>query len=461
MYPESLLNKFGLEMLKNATNTICSILVSIYLLYGITSFYFQGMSAGALLGVFGTAWFTAILQISKQYRANALIISISIILTVYSCELLLGHLTPTHRTATEQRIALAQKLGVPFDKRDRKELFDSITSKETITISPSNFLNSRDTKLRPVAPSKPLSLTYNCNESGSYSTFFSDRYGFNNPDYIWDSDRSSIATLGDSFATGSCVKEEQVIARVIEKLNPDFDLINLGANGNGPLLELAALREFAPLKKPELVIWIYYEGNDLDNFRNELTDPIIKRYFNKEFSQNLASKNVALALLLDEYISKEADKNSSQKQVAADIGQQFSWKTRHIRLHDIRKKIGEVFFSNDRTLENKSVMPLFFKVLQEAKNEVESWGGTIVFAYLPEYNRYKAPYIDHGQYKQKTAILRQLNVMNIRTVDLHKEVFSKETDPLTLFPFRTFGHYTADGYHKVASVLNAHIDHHR
>ena len=132
-------------MLKNTTNKICFTLASFYSLYGISSLYFQGMNAGALLGGLGAAWFIAIFQFSKQYRANALIISISILMATYSCELLLGHVTPTHRSAKEQRIVVAEKLGIPFDKRDRKELLDSFTSKETVTISPSNFLNSKDT----------------------------------------------------------------------------------------------------------------------------------------------------------------------------------------------------------------------------------------------------------------------------------------------------------------------------
>ena len=40
-------------------------------------------------------------------------------------------------------------------------------------------------------------------------------------------------------------------------------------------------------------------------------------------------------------------------------------------------------------------------------------------------------------------------------IDMHKEVFAKHDDPLSLFPFRINGHYTAEGYNLVVeSVLN-------
>ena len=40
-------------------------------------------------------------------------------------------------------------------------------------------------------------------------------------------------------------------------------------------------------------------------------------------------------------------------------------------------------------------------------------------------------------------------------IDIHNEVFKKEENPLKLFPFKLPGHYTIEGYRKIAeSIFN-------
>ena len=46
--------------------------------------------------------------------------------------------------------------------------------------------------------------------------------------------------------------------------------------------------------------------------------------------------------------------------------------------------------------------------------------------------------------------------LEIKFIDIHKEVFEKEQNPLELFPFGMYGHYSVEGYKKVAeSIYNA------
>ena len=47
------------------------------------------------------------------------------------------------------------------------------------------------------------SKTIHCNESGFYSIYQSDRYGFNNPDEEWDNSEIEYLLIGDSFT--NCV----------------------------------------------------------------------------------------------------------------------------------------------------------------------------------------------------------------------------------------------------------------
>jgi lysophospholipase L1-like esterase len=41
----------------------------------------------------------------------------------------------------------------------------------------------------------------------------------------------------------------------------------------------------------------------------------------------------------------------------------------------------------------------------------------------------------------------------IEFIDIDKEVFKKEIDPLNLFPFRSQNHYNAEGYNKIANAI--------
>ena len=71
------------------------------------------------------------------------------------------------------------------------------------------------------------------------------------------------------------------------------------------------------------------------------------------------------------------------------------------------------------------------------------------FVYLPEYRRYKTTY-DNTNYNLVKEIV---NDLKIPFIDIHKEVFEKEQNPLKLFPFELNGHYNVDGYKKVAETI--------
>ena len=56
----------------------------------------------------------------------------------------------------------------------------------------------------------------------------------------------------------------------------------------------------------------------------------------------------------------------------------------------------------------------------------------------------------------KDTIIPIKNIINnheIPFIDINKEVFEKEENPLKLFPFEVFGHYTAEGYEKISKAI--------
>ena len=74
----------------------------------------------------------------------------------------------------------------------------------------------------------------------------------------------------------------------------------------------------------------------------------------------------------------------------------------------------------------------------------------LYFVYLPEYDRYKMNY-DNSDYGLIRKIITELD---IPFIDIHTEVFKKQRNPLKLFPFEVNGHYTAEGYKKIAQTIN-------
>ena len=71
------------------------------------------------------------------------------------------------------------------------------------------------------------------------------------------------------------------------------------------------------------------------------------------------------------------------------------------------------------------------------------------FVYLPEYSRYKTSYDNKNYHLVKEIV----NELKIPFIDIHKEVFLKEQNPLKLFPFELPWHYNIDGYKKVAETI--------
>jgi hypothetical protein len=135
-------------------------------------------------------------------------------------------------------------------------------------------------------------------------------------------------------------------------------------------------------------LWIYYEGNDLigkgnnliSDLQREKMKPLLMRYMEEGFSQNLINRQKEINSRLEKYIVTA--------QVQAQVQAQ-KYKTRWMRLYAIRSVIGfDDYVYVDVYVDVDVDYPLFAKILTKAKAGVESWGGKLYFVYLPEYERY-------------------------------------------------------------------------
>lgn len=92
---------------------------------------------------------------------------------------------------------------------------------------------------------------------------------------------------------------------------------------------------------------------------------------------------------------------------------------------------------------------MFERVLAEAKNTVNLWGGRLVFVYLPTWERYRFPELAS---KDRDKVLLIAKMLDLEVIDLH-EIFSAHPDPLSLFPFRRYAHYNEAGHRLVGEEV--------
>jgi hypothetical protein len=88
-----------------------------------------------------------------------------------------------------------------------------------------------------------------------------DRNGFRND---VDLNRADIAVIGDSMVEGMTVSNVELATSVLQRLQGKT-VANLGQYGYGPQQELIVLKRYGLALQPRTVIWVFFEGNDLQD----------------------------------------------------------------------------------------------------------------------------------------------------------------------------------------------------
>lgn len=290
------------------------------------------------------------------------------------------------------------------------------------------------------------------NESGRHPIYLSDELGFNNP-AGWSKlpPAKAIALVGDSFVHGYSVEpHETIAARLNDRLaNPTNRVVSLGMAGTGPLATLGTIVEYLRPLKPKKVIWCYYEGNDLRELRLEAQTGLARYLHDADFSQNLWNRQSEV----DQHVSQRIDQQIAKKLKAGRRNQSMNW--RWLVLGELRSRIS-YYAHTPRFPVGKSWLPVFSQVLERAKEEVESWGGELIFVYLPQFDRYHAPRTrDYAA--MRIEVMACARELQLPVIDLHQEMFLTADDPLKYFPFQQNGHYNAAGYDKVAELIWKHL----
>ena len=125
------------------------------------------------------------------------------------------------------------------------------------------IINKCAEKEKKILPLSSISKfnTVGSKESGKYTIFKNDKYGFKNKSNIYDKKKNKVLLIGDSMTHGPNVKIEEDIAGHLRKMN--VNAFNYGGSGNGPLSNLATLKEYISVVKPKTVVWVHFENDSI------------------------------------------------------------------------------------------------------------------------------------------------------------------------------------------------------
>lgn len=441
---------------------LTSILLGILAAFCVAVLLKVGSSASAYLWGYSTFSFFIIaplillsiiiysFTLGAAARLNLTIALVACAVSLYMAELALILAGPyiTLPSSFDRR----NKLEVVHDLRERgTAAVPSVHPKnimpDTLQVSGHDFL--------PLA-GVPRTTTVFCNEVGTYYIYESDEYGFTNPKGLYSSN-IEIGLIGDSFTQGFCAPGGASYADRLRAAWPRT--LNLGNNGNGPLLELATLREFLTPLKPRYVFWFYFEGNDLEDLTRELAHPLLQKYLeDPNYSQHLFDRvpqyTVALKNFVEESI--EAESRVTWQEAAATLPEKFKLfvKLWHIRalagLTDVKRDWPLRHWSEGITEERAE--RTFDYILREARARTEGWGGELIFVYLPSYRTYGYR-ISHPW---RDRVLELVTKNGIDLIDFHL-IFTAHRDPISLFNFRKEAHYTDVGNAMIAEVLRNYL----
>jgi hypothetical protein len=287
-----------------------------------------------------------------------------------------------------------------------------------------------------------------CNEDNRDVIYHSDGFGFNNPPEVWTSGTPDVALIGDSFVHGICVPAGDQLATLIRQTSPAT--LNLGVLGAGPLSELGVLREYAAPKQPRVVVWFFYEGNDIEDLEKERNSPLLQ-YLDPTFTQDLMSQQPAVDSMLRGFADSVLSSESTMTPGLRDLPGM-------LKIPRVRKAIGMVVANAPNRIEQKN-FDVLDSVFAVAKREVDKWGGKLFIAYLPDYHRFDRKVLAYSGYVHNNAEI-QYAVFNaasrsgIPVINV-AGAFASGGDPRRYWP-RPTSHYGANGYALVAqSVLSA------
>ena len=139
-----------------------------------------------------------------------------------------------------------------------------------------------------------------CSEGYGPKIITTDRFGFRNPDYLWDEEISTVL-IGDSFVEGMCVDYQDTLSGIFNKNK--IKTINLASGGNSSIYYASLAKVYLNEIKPKNVVLFFHEN---DNSLVDSTEPIFELY-------NSLIKEDYIKKINDKFIKGDKHKNFNQE----------------------------------------------------------------------------------------------------------------------------------------------------
>jgi hypothetical protein len=278
-----------------------------------------------------------------------------------------------------------------------------------------------------------------CTPKDETVMYTADRYGFNNPDTIYDAPME-LMLLGDSFVEGFCLPPGQDLASRLRAHG--LAAAGLGIRGNGPLLELATLGRFGQMFRPRNVVMVFFEGNDWENFEAELREPWLRAALtpNADYgSQTAASQSLQKA-------RAAMDDANRDPVTLIDLVTRTEMPRNFFALQLTLTKLGLVYPKIARTI------PEFRDTLRQAKAITAGWGGRFAIAYVPRVDRFmnRLSAFDPTSDQLRNLVLEAAAAEDVPVIDLY-ETFRDEPEPVRLYA--PDSHFSEDGADIAAETI--------
>ncbi|WP_065377216.1 GDSL-type esterase/lipase family protein [Ensifer adhaerens] len=289
----------------------------------------------------------------------------------------------------------------------------------------------------------PNSNVVLCTPDNQIIKYTADRYGFNNPDEVYDK-RVDLMLLGDSFVEGFCLPPGQDIASRLRLSG--FSTAGAGIRGNGPLLELATLGRFGPLLRPRHVLMVFFEGNDWENFETELRKPWLRHALSP--TAHFGTQSTAQQALQE--ARAILNRNNSKPVNFIDILTRTAMLRNFIALQQTFTRLGLIYPKAARA------MPEFRVALRRAKTLTAGWGGKFAIVYVPRVDRFIGPFSADRVFDQlRTIVTDAAAAEEIEFIDLRRAL-EGQPDPARLYA--PDSHFNRDGAAFAADVISRHLE---
>jgi hypothetical protein len=266
----------------------------------------------------------------------------------------------------------------------------------------------------------PASDVLLCAPEGRTITYKADRYGFNNPDEIYDAP-IELMLLGDSFVEGFCLPRGADIASRLR--SHGINTASLGIRGNGPLLELAALGRFGPVMKPKRVVMAFFEGNDWENLRSELRFPNLQAALRQDADFGTLQTAQATAVTA----MRKIRETEGRRFTIIDLLQQKSILRNFAALQMTGTSLGLVY------PKVSPGIPEFVDTLRRGKALAAGWGGEFALLYVPRVDRFMGAFPSDAPFDQLRDIVHAAAAdADVEIIDL-REALRRYPDPETAF----------------------------